>query len=327
MIQACGESVAPRTLRVLYRSSIGLMGAWLIALVVLAGHVPPTHANEPIVVDGSSTVYPLTREAARRFQRSQRGARIDVAFSGTTAGFRRFCTGALDVANASRPINAQEQAQCKAAGVAFRQIPVAMDAMAIVVHPSNRWVNDITVSELRQLWAPEAQGQIKRWKQVRPQWPDSPIVLFGRGQDSGTYDYFTTEIVGTTRSSRLDYTASEDEELLATGIARQPNALGFFGIGAYHRHWDELKLVAVDDGSGQGPVFPTVETVQLGQYRPLTRPLFLYVNERSLSSKANLRPFLMAYLSGIRQWIHFTGYMPLTASDYQDALRTIERTP
>lgn len=299
--------------------------AALMTVALLVAPVSMVRASEAVIADGSSTVYPITREAARRFQRSQREARIDVAFSGTTAGFRRFCAGELDIANASRPINAREQAQCEAAGVTYRQIPVAMDAITIVVHPRNRWVDDITVAELRRLWEPEAQDKIKTWKQLREQWPDTPIVLFGRGQDSGTYDYFTTEIVGTTRSSRRDYTASEDEELLAAGIARQRNALGFFGIGAYHRHWDELKLVAVDNGGGQGPIYPSLETVKRGEYEPLSRPLFVYVNEESLRRKTHVRPFLRAYLTDIRQWLHFTGYMPLSDDKYRDALRRVER--
>ncbi len=304
-----------------------LSGICLMSVAALALHAPSIHANEPIVADGSSTVYPLTREAARRFQRSQRDANIEVSFSGTTAGFRRFCEGGSDIANASRPMNAQEQTACEAKAIRYRQVPVAIDAIAVVVHPRNTWVNDITVSELRSLWAPEAEGRVKTWRQVRAQWPDQPIVLFGRGQDSGTYDEFTTRVVGTARSSRLDYTASEDEELLAASIARQPNALGFFGIGAYHRHWDDLKLVAIDDGSGQGPVFPTLETVSQGQYRPLTRRVYVYVNEQSLASKAHLKPFLSAYVSGIRQWIHFTGYMPLAESDYRDGLKEVQRAP
>ncbi|WP_202840685.1 PstS family phosphate ABC transporter substrate-binding protein [Luteimonas saliphila] len=310
-----------------FRPVPAILAAVLMTTGLLTTPVSTVRANETVIADGSSTVYPITREAARRFQRNQRDARIEVAFSGTTAGFRRFCAGELDIANASRPINAQEQAQCKAAGVTYRQIPVAMDAIAIVVHPGNRWVNDITVAELRRLWAPEAQGRVTTWKQVREQWPDTPVVLFGRGQDSGTYDYFTAAIVGTTRSSRSDYTASEDEELLAAGIARQRNALGFFGIGGYHRHWDELKLVAVDNGSGGGPIHPSLETVKRGEYAPLSRPVFVYVNEQSLTRKTHLQPFLRAYLTGIRQWLHFTGYMPLADEDYQEALRVIERSP
>lgn len=295
--------------------------AGVLAATTVFATLPVALAGDAIVADGSSTVYPLTREAARRFQRSHGDVSIDVSFSGSTAGFRRFCAGELDISNASRAMNAQEAAACDAEGVRYRQLPIAMDAIAVVVHPRNRWAKDISVTELRALWAPAAEGKVKTWKDVRPEWPAKPIVLFGRGQDSGTYDTFTTEVVGATRSSRMDYTASEDEEALAKAIADEPNALGFFGIGAYHRHWDELKLIAIDNGAGA--IYPTLETVKQGQYQPLTRPLFLYVNEQRLSTKPALVAFLSDYLGGIAAWIHFTGFMPLMPGAYQEGLKTL----
>lgn len=261
--------------------------------------------DQTVLINGSSTVYPLSKEAAQRFERSSAGAHIDVKFSGTTAGFRSFCNGKTDISNSSRLINAEEKTLCESQGVRYLELPIAMDSIAVVVHPKNTWANDISVAELKKLWEPTAEGKIKTWKEVRSDWPDQPIKLFGRGQDSGTYDYFTTEIVGETRSSRKDYTASEDEEFLAEKIATEKNALGFFGIGAYHRHWNEVKLIAVDG------VYPTLDTVKNGSYKPLTRPLYLYVNEASLASKVALAPFLESYLSGLPTWIHFTGYMPI----------------
>ena len=276
-------------------------------------------------IDGSSTVYPLTQEAARRFERSAPGSRIEVKFSGTSAGLRRFCAGETDVSNASREINAEERASCAGNGVRYHAVPLAMDSIAIVVNPANTWVNDISVAELKKLWAPEAEEKIKTWRDLRADWPETPIVLYGRGQDSGTYDVFTQAIVGVTHSSRRDYKASEDEEFLAAAIAEQPDALGFFGIGAYHRHWDQLKLVAVD--AGKGPVYPTLATVGQGQYQPLTRPLYLYVNEQSLASKPALGEFLSHYLEGLPDWIHFTGYMPLARKDYQASIRRIHAEP
>jgi phosphate transport system substrate-binding protein len=273
-----------------------------------------------ISADGSSTVYPLTREAARRFARAN-GDVVSVLFSGTTAGFRRFCAGETDISNASRAMNAEEAAACAENGITYRQLGLAKDAMAVVVNPANTWLDSITVDELRRLWEPQAEGRIMTWKGLRQEWPDEPIGLFGRGQDSGTYDVFTTEIVGQRRTSRMDYTASEDEELLAAGIAKDRYALGFFGIGAYHRHWDTLKLLAVDNG--EGPVYPTLDTVAAGAYIPLTRPLYLYVNETRLAAEPLLRVFLEDYLRGLRSWIHFTGYMPLTDLDYQEALQIL----
>lgn len=271
--------------------------------------------NNRLLIDGSSTVYPLSQEAVRRFQRARKGHPIDVAFSGTTAGFRRFCTGETDINDASREINAEEQAQCAENGVSYRQIPLAMDAIAVVVHPENDWARDITVDELKTLWSPAAEGKVTRWNEIRPEWPDRPVKLFGRGQDSGTYDVFTEEIVGTTHRSRQDYTASENEEELATGIAAEPDALGFFGIGAYHRHWDALKLLAID--GGKGPIYPTLATVSEGEYQPLTRPLFLYLSERSLNDKPLTRVFVQHFLDGLPSWIHFTGFMPLGSEQYK----------
>ena len=305
-------------------------GPLLLISLTLSLHAvltPSSYAAEPmtdgLLVDGSSTVYPLTREAARRFQRARPGHAIEVKFSGTTAGFRRFCAGETDINDASREMNAEEQAHCAENGIRYRQVPLAMDSIAVVVHPSNRWASDITVDELKRLWAPAAEGQVMRWNQIRPEWPDRPVKLFGRGQDSGTYDVFTQEIVGTTHRSRQDYTASEDEEQLAASIAAEPDALGFFGIGAYHRHWEDLKLLAVDNGSG--PVFPTLETVSEGRYKPLTRPLFLYLSEQSLQRKPLTQAFVEHYLDGLPSWIHFTGYMPLKAERYARSLAALQQ--
>lgn len=305
-----------------------LLAGITASLLSACGETPGPDAADAAAdlrIDGSSTVFPLTKEAAQRFERSAPGSRIAVNFSGTSAGMRRFCAGETDVSNASREINAEERASCAANGIRYRALPLAMDSIAIVVNPANTWVNDISVAELKKLWAPAAEQQIKTWRDLREGWPDTPIALFGRGQDSGTYDVFTETIVGVTHSSRQDYNASEDEEFLATAIAEQPDALGFFGIGAYHRHWDQLKLVAVDGGNG--PVYPTLATVAQGQYQPLTRPLFLYVNEQSLADKPLLGNFLRHYLEGLPSWIHFTGYMPLARDSYQASIEGLDPAP
>ncbi|UNG17412.1 PstS family phosphate ABC transporter substrate-binding protein [Stutzerimonas zhaodongensis] len=310
------------------KSSARLLISLLLALhTTLASAEGATEAaaSEGLLIDGSSTVYPLTREAIKRFQRARPGHPINVEFSGTTAGFRRFCAGETDINDASREMNAEEQAECAKNDVRYRQIPLAMDSIAVVAHPSNHWAKDITVDELKALWAPDAEGRVTRWNQIRPEWPDRPVKLFGRGQDSGTYDVFTREIVGATHRSRQDYTASEDEEQLANGIAAEPDALGFFGIGAYHRHWDELKLLAVDNGNG--PVYPTLATVSEGRYQPLTRPLFVYLNEESLQRKPITRAFVEHYLQGLPGWIHFTGYMPLSAEQYERSLAILQNSP
>ncbi|WP_425055533.1 PstS family phosphate ABC transporter substrate-binding protein [Pseudomonas abyssi] len=272
----------------------------------------PAFASDTILADGSSTVFPITQEAAERSKLV-----VDNRFSGTTAGFRRFCAGETDISNASRPINREEMASCEAAGVRYVELPIAFDAIAIVVNGSNDWVRDITTDELKTLWQPQAEGQEITWQDLRAEWPDRPVSLFGRGSNSGTYDYFTAVINGETRASRSDYLASENEEELVEAMLAEPDALGFFGVGAYFRHWQELHDVAVD--SGKGPVYPALNEVLGGDYQPLARPLFLYVNADALKQKATLRPFLEGYLDGVRHWLHVTGYMPLSVEAYGKA--------
>lgn len=295
----------------------------LAALAAALAFVPSRAVDAAgIRADGSSTVYPITREAARRHGRRNAGTEIEVKFSGTTAGFRRFCAGETDIANASRPINGEELAICAAAGVRFVELPIAFDALAVVVHPDNGWAERMTVEELKSIWEPAAAGRITRWRDVRPDWPDAPIGLYGRGQDSGTYDYFTETIVGQARASRMDYTASENEETLAAAIAADPNALGFFGVGAYFRHWEDLKTVAVD--AGDGPAYPSLDAVRAGRYSPLARPLFLYVDADGLKRRPDLAAFVGGYLAGLRDWVHFTGYMPLGEATYRRVLDRFE---
>lgn len=300
----------------LARLTIGLLALGLAACGGDPGTVARDRPTTPntIIVDGSSTVLPITSEAARRFQRQQKQADIRVTGSGTTAGLRLFCDGSIDVANASRLIDDEERAICAAHDVGFLELPLAADTLAVVAHFDNDWVDHLTVDELRSIWEPAAEGSIMRWNQIRPMWPDEPLVLFGRGQDSGTWDYFTRQVTGELRSSRMDYTASEDEEFLAEGLAGEPNSLGFFGIGAYHRHWETLRLVAVDAGSG--PVHPSLESAKDGSYRPLARQLYLYVNSASLRDKPDLSQFLDHFYSGIDRWLHLTGYLPLHEDVY-----------
>lgn len=270
-----------------------------------------------VSADGSSTVYPITREAASRFARRHRDTPVNVAFAGTTAGFAKFCAGETDISNASRPMNREEMVACAGNDIAYIELPIALDALTIVVHPDNDWVDHITLEELRRLWEPAADGVITRWSQVRPGWPGRPIALFGRGQDSGTYDYFTSAVIGQVRSSRLDYTASEDVDFLVEAIAAEPEALGFFGVGAFMTNYEILRDVAVD--SGQGPVYPNVRAVQAGLYRPLTRPLFIYVNAEAARTPA-VASFVEFYLTDVTRWIAFTGYMPLSDEAYRLAL-------
>jgi len=298
-----------------------------LVLIMLAGcsqhdDLSETRITEnTIVINGSSTVFPISTEAAKRFIRQQPEAEISVKFSGTNAGFRMFCEGKTDISNASRPINAEEIALCAENEIDYIELPLAQDALAVVVHSANDWVDSLTMSELKTIWSKQSDGKVLNWNQVRTQWPDKSLSLYGRGQDSGTYDYFTTQVTGVTRESRSDYVASEDEEYLAAQIAKDKNALGFFGIGGYHRHWDTLKLVPIDNGNG--PVYPSIETVANGQYTPFSRPLFLYVKKQSLEDKANLKVFLTHYFSNIVTWLHFTGYMPYPEAQYAENIQQL----
>ncbi len=271
-----------------------------------------------IKVDGSSTVYPITEAVAEEFQNEYPGSRITVGISGTGGGFKKFGNGETDITNASRPIKPTEVELCKENKIEYIELPVAYDALAVVVNPDNFWCNYITVKELKKLWEPEAQGKITRWSQVREGWPDEEIHLFGAGVDSGTYDYFTEAIVGKEHASRGDYTASEDDNVLAQGIATDKLALGFFGLAYYEENQDKLKVVSVDDErpeNGEGPILPSKETVENNTYQPLARPLFIYISKQS-AEKPEIEKFIEFYLANGGPLVLEVGYIPLPANAY-----------
>ena len=271
-----------------------------------------------VQVDGSSTVYPVTEAVAEEFRRATR-ARVTVGISGTGGGFQKFCRDEIDIADASRPIAAAELDACKQTGVDFIELPVAYDGLAVVVHPKNTWATSMTVAELRKLWEPAAQGQIRRWNQVREGWPDSEVHLFGAGVDSGTFDYFTEVIMGKAKASRGDYTSSEDDNVIVQGVSGDEHALGYFGYAYYEENKDKLKLVAVDDGdesNGAGPILPSPETVGNGTYRPLSRPIFIYPKVKSLE-RPEIRSFIDFYLKEGVPLVRDVGYIPLTDREYE----------
>lgn len=274
-------------------------------------------AREPISIDGSSTVFPISEAVAEEFRRVHPGS-VAIGQSGTGGGFKRLCAAEIDIAGASRPIKPEEIADCDAAGVRTIELPVAYDGIAILVHPEADWIDHITVDELARLWAPEAQGTVKLWSDVRPGWPDKEIHLFGAGLDSGTYDYFTQAIVGRRHASRGDYTSSEDDNVLVQGIARDRHALGFCGYGYYVENTARLKLVAVDDGNpdnGDGPIAPSPSTVVGGTYQPLSRPVFLYV-DAAAATRSDIASFVDFYLDSAAALAQEVGYIPLSAEAY-----------
>ena len=272
--------------------------------------------SQSIKIDGSSTVYPITDAMAKEYQNTNpKKAKITVEFSGTGGGFKKFCAGETDISNASRPIRPEEMEACKKAGIRYYELPIAFDALTVVVNPKNDWAKDITVEELKKIWEPAAQGKITSWNQIRPNWPNRPITLYGAGKDSGTFDYFTEAIVGTAKASRTDYTASEDDTVLVQGVIKDENALGYFGFAYYEDNQSKLKAVGID--RGKGAVLPSREAVEKAQYQPLARPLFIYVSYNSAQSKVELRNFVEFYMKKAPTLVSSVGYIPLPKEGYQ----------
>ncbi|GAB4471852.1 MAG: hypothetical protein Kow0088_05960 [Anaerolineales bacterium] len=269
-----------------------------------------------ILVDGSSTVAPITMAVAEEFQKEYPDVRVPVGISGTGGGFKKFCNGETDISDASRPIKESEVELCKQNGIEYIELPVAFDGLAVMVNPANEFVSCLTVEELKKIWEPAAEGVITNWNQIRADFPDQPLSLYGAGVDSGTYDYFTAAIVGEEGASRGDFLPSEDDNVLVQGIAGDPNALGFFGLAYYEENKDKLKLVAIDAGDGNC-VSPNLETVSNGTYQPLSRPIFIYVNRERVDQKDEINTFIAFYLQQAEQLVLDVGYIPLTPEIYQ----------
>jgi phosphate transport system substrate-binding protein len=272
-----------------------------------------------IAIDGSSTVFPITEAVAEEFGILTNGnVRVTVGISGTGGGFEKFCNGETQVSDASRPIKASEVERCQQAGIDFIEIPVAIDGLTVMVNPQNDFVECITVEELHTIWAPEAEGTINHWNQVRPEWPNERIQIYGPGVDSGTFDYFTEVINGESQASRGDFTASEDDNVLVQGISGDRNSLGYFGYAYYVENQDRLKALAID--GGDGCVEPTEETINNGTYAPLSRPIFIYVRQDAADTP-HVKAFVDYYLSEEgRQLVSEVGYIPFPDEVYDLAL-------
>jgi len=266
-----------------------------------------------IKVDGSSTVFPVTEAVAEEFRAVQPKVKVTIGVSGTGGGFKKFSRGETNLSNASRPIKDKEKAACAENNINYLELEVAYDGLAVLVNPENDWVDNFTVEELKKIWEPSAQGVIMKWNQIRPEWPDKEIHLFGPGVASGTYDYFTEAIVGKSGSSRGDFTASEDDHVLVQGIAGDKYSLGFFGLAYYSENKDKLTLIGVNNG--EEVVKPTLETVSNGTYSPLSRPLFIYVNSTSVKSKEVVE-FVNFYIDNAGELSTDVGYIPLPKENY-----------
>jgi len=277
-----------------------------------------------VKIDGSSTVFPVTEAVAEEFQKASKGTRVTVGISGTGGGFRKFCRGETDVQNASRPILQREMDECRNAGITYIELPIAYDALTVVVNPRNTFLRQITVDELKRIWEPGAQGKVTRWNQVNPAWPDQPIKLFGPGADSGTFDYFTEAIVGRAKASRGDYTASEDDNVLVTGVSRDVGALGYFGFAYYVENKDKLRSVPIVAKAGAPAVEPSMDSVIKGTYQPLSRPIFIYVNAKSLG-KPEVKEFVEFYLKNVSKLAREVKYVPLPDSIYPVLQQQVNR--
>lgn len=288
----------------------------IVALVAATLSISTAFAAEKVIkIDGSSTVYPITEAVAEEYQIATK-VKVTVGISGTGGGFKKFCRGETDVQNASRPILKKEMEACKEAGIQYIELPVAYDALTVVVNKKNDFVKSLTAEELKKMWEPSAQGKVKSWKQVNPAFPETPLKLFGAGSDSGTFDYFTEAIVGKAKSSRGDYTASEDDNVLVQGVQSDKGGLGYFGFAYFEENEDKLRAVPIVAKKGAAAIMPTYESVKNGTYQPLARPLFIYVNATSAALKPELKAFINFYLDNAPALIKEVKYIPLPANEY-----------
>ncbi|MFH1870277.1 MAG: PstS family phosphate ABC transporter substrate-binding protein [Pseudomonadota bacterium] len=286
--------------------------AAVVAGVFASAHV---YADSIIKIDGSSTVYPITEAVAEEFQKAKKNAvKVTVGISGTGGGFKKFCRGETDISDASRPIVKKEMEACAAAGIKYVEMPVAFDALTVVLHPSNTFAANLKPEQLKVMWEPAAQGKITNWKQVDPSFPDLPLKLYGPGADSGTFEYFTEAIVGKAKSSRGDYTASEDDNVLVQGVSRDKGGIGYFGFAYYIENAGKLKAAAI--WNGKKFVTPSAAVVEDGSYQPLARPIFIYVNAKSLE-KPEVKEFLHFYMKHGAKLTQEVKYVQLPANIYK----------
>jgi phosphate transport system substrate-binding protein len=286
----------------------------VIAFAVSMAGLKQVHAADKVIrIDGSSTVYPITEAVAEEFQKSTK-VKVTVGESGTGGGFKKFCRGETEISDASRPISQKEMDACKEAGVQYIELPVAYDALTVVVNTKNDWVKSFTVAELNKIW--ESGSSVKSWKQVNPAYPDTKILMYGPGTASGTFDYFTEAVNGKAKSSRSDYTPSEDDNVLVQGVAGDRGALGYFGYAYYEANQDKLRAVPIIAKGSTTAVMPSPEAVMNGTYQPLSRPLFIYVNATAAAFKPEVKAFVNFYLQNAPKLVKEVNYVPLPADDY-----------
>ncbi|MBK5646653.1 PstS family phosphate ABC transporter substrate-binding protein [Acinetobacter proteolyticus] len=294
-----------------------------LTLGLLAATTLATTAQAEIIkIDGSSTVFPVTEAVAEEFQIATK-ERVTVGVSGTGGGFKKFCRGETDISNASRPILKAEMDICAKSGVKYFELPVAFDALTVVVNKNNNFVKPLTVDHLKTAWGPESQGKVTSWNQLSSSFPNAPLKLYGPGADSGTFDYFTEAVVGKAKSSRGDYTASEDDHVIVQGLSRDKNGLGYLGYAYYIENKNKLKAVPIVNKQGK-VVAPSEANVLNGSYNPLSRPIFIYVNQASLQ-KPEVKKFVDFYMQKSTPLIKEVKYVPLPAKAYKHNLDVIKK--
>lgn len=306
-----------------------LRGFRVAAVIMIALFITATSAEAGkrvlVKVDGSSTVFPITEAVSEEFQidRANKGIMVTVGISGTGGGFKKFCRGEIDVADASRPIKKTEKELCAKNGIKYIELPIAFDGIAIIVNKSNDFLNEITVDELSIMWSPEAQKKVLKWSDVNPKWPSKPLHLFGPGVDSGTFDYFTKSINGKEGASRGDFTATEDDNVIVQGVSTDKNSLGFLGLAYYEENQNKLKVIPVVATTGKmkgKAVTPNLETVRDNIYTPLSRPIFIYTGVKA-SSKPHVDKFMNFYLEMANELAEEVGYIPLSETEHKKTLK------
>ena len=270
--------------------------------------------NDIVKVDGSSTVYPITEAVAEEFQIATR-IKVTVGVSGTGGGFKKFCRGETAVSNASRPIKLNEIKKCKDAGIKFIELPIAYDAISVVINKKNDWAKEMTTTELKKMWEPAAQGKITKWSQIRDGWPDKPLRLYGPGADSGTFDYFTEAVIEESKAIRGDFTASEDDNVLVKGVSGDKGGIAYFGLAYYEENKNLLKAVAIKNKKGNF-IIPELKTIMDGSYNPLSRPLFIYINAEKVNSDPKVKKFVEFYIKHAATLSEEVGYVPFSKEEY-----------
>lgn len=300
------------------------VSALVMGLGIL-GAVSQASSTSVIKIDGSSTVYPITEGVAEEFQKAKKGAiKVTVGISGTGGGFKKFCRGETDISDASRPILKKEMEECKKNGIEYIELPVAYDGLSVVVNPKNNWATCMTVEQLKEIWKPESQGKKFYWSDFDPKWPKEEIKLCGAGSDSGTFDYFTEAIVGKAKSQRGDYLASEDDNVLVQFAQKEKGALCYFGLAYVEENKGKVKPIAIKNPKTGKCVMPSLETVKSGEYQPLSRPLFIYVNAKSLE-RPEVKEFVEFYLKNAAKISKQVGYIPLPDKAYELARKRFEK--